>query len=107
MKPRRCSKRWLDGDCPSGVLAIIDHGNIENESERYDVFYTQVSEIKYGVRAEYWMQYYCVAPNGGGYHGEMEARQVVAYRYGMKHRYARWSDLPEAVKSAVRRDLAG
>jgi hypothetical protein len=33
--PRRASRRWLDADCPPGVLAIFDH---PNEFERYTVF---------------------------------------------------------------------
>ena len=104
-KPRRCSKRWLDGDCPSEVLAIIDHGN--NALERFDVIYSDVEEIKYdnSSRVERWMTMLCLTASGAWYHNEMQAHQISAYRYRMKHRYARWSDLPDAVRAAVRRDL--
>ena len=36
-RPRRASKRWLDADCPDGVLAIFD---IPNICDQYTVFYT-------------------------------------------------------------------
>ena len=102
--PRRCGKRWLDGDCPSEILAIIDHGT--GELERFDVIYTDVQEVTYGSSlVERWLTYYCVSEQGGGYHGEMKTHEVAAYRYRMKHRYTKWSTLPEAVKAAVRRDL--
>jgi hypothetical protein len=105
-KPRRCSKRWLDGDCPAGVLAIIDHG--DKELGRFDVIYTDVQEVRYpdSPRVEQWMMLLSVGANGGLWcHPEMQAHEVAAYRYRMKHRYTRWSDLPETVKAAVRRDL--
>ena len=103
--PRRCSKRWLDGDCPSGVLAIIDAGPNDPAPERYDVIYTEVTEVKYGSRVEKWMGGYGLSEKGLGSHFEMEAHQVADYRYRMKNRYTKWSTLPEAVKAAVRRDL--
>lgn len=103
--PRRCSKRWLDGDCPAEVLAIIDTG--PKTVDRFDVIYTDVEEVKYGDsrRAERWMMLFCVTESGGGYHNEMQAHEVAAYRYRMKNRYTKWSTLPDAVKAAVRRDL--
>ncbi|MCA2331855.1 hypothetical protein JF714_15540 [Mycobacterium avium] len=105
-KPRRCSKRWLDGDCPAEVLAIIDHG--EAETDRYDVIYSDVQRVKYddSRRAELWLGGLSSTERGAVYHFELQAHEVSAYRYRFKHRYARWSDLPEAVKAAVRRDLA-
>ena len=100
-KPRRCSKRWLDGDCPDEVLAIIDTGD-QMYSERYDVFYvTPIANVD-GVT---WLGYYSIAERGGGYHGEMPAHEVAAYRYRMKHNYVKWSTLPDAVKQSVRNDL--
>lgn len=103
--PRRCSSRWLDGDCPDGVLAIIDHGE-KMPSERFDVFYCDVETHWQGAPAGGWLTYFCIGENGAGYHGEMATYEVAAYRYRMKHRYARWSTLPGAVKRAVRADLA-
>lgn len=104
-KPRRCSKRWLDGDCPNEVLAIIDLG--ESELERYDVIYTDVLKVKYedSARTEQWLGGLSLSERGSSYHFELEAHQVAAYRYRMKHRYTKWSELPEAVKAAVRHDL--
>lgn len=100
--PRRCGKRWLDGDCPDGVLAIIDSGTRVSPWERFDVIY---SEVHAGPR-EKWMAFLCCGVTGYGYHGEMKVDQVAAYRYRVKHRYAKWSTLPDAVKAAVRNDLA-
>lgn len=104
MTPRRCSKRWLDSDCPREVLAIIDLGPKETAPERYDIIYTEL--IGNGAREE-WLGGYSLSESGAGSHFELQAHQMAAYRYRMKHRYAKWSDLPEAVKDAVRRDLAG
>jgi hypothetical protein len=107
-KPRRCSKRWLDSDCPCEVLCIIDYA-LKNDPapERYDVFYAAVSEVKYpdSSRVEQWMEFYSLSESGTGYHGEMQAHQVAAYRYRKAYRYVTWSSLPEAVKAAVRRDI--
>jgi hypothetical protein len=105
--PRRCSKRWLDGDCPREVLAIIDHG--PKSSDRYDVIFTDVQQVAYegSSRIEKWLQGVSITESGAFCdHFELRAHEVAAYRYRMKHRYARWSDLPEAVKSAVRSDIA-
>lgn len=105
-KPRRCSKRWLDGDCPPEVLAIIEHP--KEPHERYDVFYTETTQDGYEV----WVSFFCLSEigsgyheRGSGYHGELKAHELAAYRYRNKHRYAKWSDLPESVKRAVRKDL--
>ena len=105
--PRRCGKRWLDDDCPPGVLAIIDAGPNDPAPERYDVIYTKVTEVKYedSSYVEKWMGGYSLSESGVGSHFEMQAHQVADYRYRMKHRYTKWSTLPEAVKAAVRRDL--
>ncbi|MBB3752561.1 hypothetical protein FHT44_005073 [Mycolicibacterium sp. BK634] len=100
--PRRCSKRWLDGDCPREVLAIIDVGPNDPAPERYDVIYTDVQRYEnYGE----WMGGYSLTPEGNGSHFELQPHQVAAYRYRMRHKYTRWSDLPEAVRNAVRRDI--
>lgn len=99
--PRRCSKRWLDGDCPREVLAIIDHGDKE-PLERFDVIYADVMEDG----RDQWLTYFSLTEHGAGYHGELKAHEVAAYRYRMKHRYAAWSSLPDAVKNAVRADIA-
>lgn len=99
--PRRCSKRWLDADCPTEVLFIMDHG--PKESDRFDVFYAEPS-----AGTDYrdmWLTFLCSTEHGAAYHGEMEAYKVAQYRYRKKHRYATWSSLPDAVKNAVRADL--
>jgi len=83
--PRRCGARWLDGDCPREVLAIIDHGT--NELERFDVIYAEVLENG----RDQWLTYFSLNEHGAGYHGELKAHQVAAYRYRFKHRYTTWS----------------
>ena len=106
-RPRKCSKRWLDGDCPQGVLAILD--NKGQSADRYTVIYAEpVAGTTY---ANMWLGYRAMSenpshPQGVGMYGEMCAHEVVAYRYRCKHQYAKWSSLPEAVKQRVRADLA-
>lgn len=105
--PRRCSKRWLDGDCPAEVLAIIHH-NAEHGSG-YDVIYTEVQTVRYegSSRVKKWMNGIAISESGiAEDHWELQAYEAAAYRYRFKHRYARWSDLPAAVKNTVRNDIA-
>lgn len=101
--PRRCGSRWLDGDCPAGVLAIIDLGPKETSPERYDVLYTEV--ISGDQLGNAWLGGVSITEGGSMYHFEMEAYKMADYRYRIKHRYTKWSTLPDAVKAAVRRDL--
>lgn len=101
-RPRRCSKRWLDGDCPREVLAIMDH---PKESDRYTIFYwfNLPLDVAEGRHTE--IEFISIDECGRYYHDSMEAYKVASYRYREKHHYAKWSDLPEAVKAVVRRDL--
>jgi hypothetical protein len=99
IKPRRCGKRWLDGDCPAEVLAIIDDPRY---SDRYTVLLTTpTGENEQGT----WLSLIALTENGAYYHDELPAHQVAAYRYRQKHRYTRWSDLPVAVRDVVRREV--
>jgi len=98
-KPRRCSKRWLDADCPKEILAIMDH---PNESERYTVIYNDPQAYEH----ETWLTYLALNDNAMYYHGDMRAHEVADYRYRQKHHYTTWSSLPDAVKQAVRADIA-
>lgn len=106
-KPRRASTRWLDQDCPRGVLAIFDN---PKTFDRYTVFYCAPV---YGTRyADMWLGYRGMSenpfhPQGFGIYGEMQAHDVALYRYRNSHRACKWSDLPERVKQCVRQDLAG
>lgn len=102
-KPRRQSKRWLDADCPKGVLAIYDHPKF---ADRYTVFYAEPL-VTHG---ETWIQYRAMSenpfhPQGVGLYCEMKAYQAAAYRYTARHKACKWSSLPEAVKRCVRQDL--
>lgn len=98
--PRRCSKRWLDGDCPAGVLAILDDPDC---IDRYTILFTEVSEYD----GELWMHYLGTSPsmNYSGY-GEMRAHHVAAYRDLCKGQYIRWTDLPENIREHVRNFLS-
>jgi hypothetical protein len=103
-KPRRCSSRWLDGDCPKGVLAIMDH---PNTIDRYTVIYSEVHDSHRGPYLTYVaMNTAPFHPQGFGQHGEMSTHEAASYRYANKHRYARWSDLPPDCKRLVLQDLA-
>lgn len=106
-RPRRQSARWLDGDCPRGVLAILD--NKGQTFDRYTVFYAQpicgttLRDMVIGYRG---MSEDPFAPQGFGIFDELQAYEVAQYRYRNKHHYARWSDLPAQVKKSVRQDVA-
>lgn len=102
-KPRRQSKRWLDADCPKGVLAIYDHKNF---ADRYTVFYA----APLVTQGQTWIQYAAMSenpfhPQGVGIHGEMLAHQARAYRYAARHKACKWSSLPAAVKRCVVQNL--
>lgn len=103
-KPRTQSKKFLDADCPSGVLAIYDNGG--SSFDRYTVFYKPVEPINYhdgwiGYRG---MSEHPYAPNGFGIYSEMKAHEVAAYRNRIYRESAKWSSLPEDVKRSVRQD---
>lgn len=104
-RPRTQSKKFLDGDCPSGVLAIYDNGG--KTLDRYTIYYKpEAAEFRH-----MWIDYFAASETptsagGFGIHGQDPAHQVAAYRSRVYRESAKWSDLPEAVKDCVRRDLA-
>ena len=105
-KPRRCSKRWLDDDCPQEILAIIKHPHTDSYGGGYDIVYSDVQTFQY-ARIEQWLNGFSVRVSGISIeHFELRAHEVAAYRYRQKHRYTTWSSLPDAVKKAVRDDIA-
>jgi hypothetical protein len=102
--PRRQSKRWLDADCPQGVLAILDAGKLQ--FDRWTVIYRK--PIVCGSYSDTWLGFRGMSdnpfhPQGVGLYGEMQAYQAAALRY--RQRSAKWSTLPDAVKKCVRQDL--
>jgi hypothetical protein len=102
-KPRRQSKRWLDADCPKGVLAIYDHPKF---ADSYTVFYAEPLV----AQGDTWISYRSMSenpfsPQGVGLYCEMKAYQVAAYRYSSRHKAAKWSSLPDKVKRCVLQDL--
>jgi len=103
-RPRRASKRWLDADCPDGVLAIFD---IPNTCDRYTVFYREIygGEGRNGYMRGRGMSAYPFL-QGIGISFELRPYQVADYRYHNSHHACKWSDLPEDVKYCVRQDLS-
>lgn len=104
--PRRCSARWLDGDCPDGVLCIMDNPQF---ADRYTVIYSRLHVVP-GLPFSYYDSYLfgrgmSEDPRGIGMAFEMKPHEVAAYRYRNKHRYCKWTDLPEKVQACVRADL--
>lgn len=102
--PRRQNARWLDSDCPRGVLAIYDDSRT---FDRFTVFYA--TPIVAGDYAKTVIGYRGMsespcAPNGFGMYGEMSAYEAANYRYANRNRACKWSDLPLAVQELVRRD---
>lgn len=108
--PRRQTKRWLDGDCPSRVLAIYD--NKGQSFDRYTVFYVPSKEEREeNPNRGMWIGYRAMSenpfsPSGFGIYDQMEAYKVADYRYRVKHQACKWSDLPKDVQKAVRQDCA-
>lgn len=96
--PRRCGKRWLDADCPREILAITNHPQFDDQ---YTIYYAEPMRDGRDV----WINFLACSEDGRVYHGEQRAHEVAAYRYRFKHRYTKWSTLPDAVKNAVRRDI--
>lgn len=103
-RPRTQSKKFLDGDCPDGVLAIYDNGG--ETWDRYTVFYKPQAGADYAYG---WIGYRGMSedpysPGGFGIYSEMRAHEVAAYRNRSYRHSAKWSDLPEQVKKSVRQD---
>lgn len=105
-RPRTQSKKFLDGDCPAGVLAIYDNG--DKTWDRYTVFYKPLEPQDYahGIIGYRGMSQDPYAPNGFGLYSEMKPYEVAAYRNRVYHESAKWSDLPEQVKKSVRHDCS-
>jgi hypothetical protein len=104
--PRRQSKRWLDADCPRGVLAIYDNGG--ETADRYTVFYADpVRSGSYAttIIGHRGMSEQPSHPQGVGMFGEMSAYDTAAYRYAASKQACKWSEMPPAVQACVRRDL--
>lgn len=104
-KPRRASARYLDADCPAGVLCIMD--NKGRTADRYTVIYagTYVDGAGRVWLTGRGMSSDPFHPQGVGMSFDMQAHEVAAYRYAQKHTYAKWSGLPDAVKLCVKADL--
>jgi hypothetical protein len=105
-KPRTQSKKFLDTDCPSGVLAIYDNGG--KTLDRYTVFYkpTEPVDYAYGYIGYRGMSESPASAQGFGIYDEMKAHEVAAYRNSIYRESAKWSSLPEAVKECVRADCS-
>lgn len=100
--PKQQNKRWLDGDCPREILAIYrDH---REPCEPYTVFYAELQGTGDGLRDS--LVYIGLSEYGSYAHGDMPAHQVAEYRYRNANRACKWTDLPEAVRKAVKRDIA-
>lgn len=104
--PRRQSKRWLDGGCPAGVLAILDSG--AKCADRYTVIYKDpvcgktYADMILGFRGMSAAPFH---PQGVGMYGELKAYEAAGLRY--RSRSCKWSDLPADVQKCVRQDLSG
>jgi len=103
-RPRRQSSRWLDGDCPAGVLALYDDKRF---GDRYTVLYAEVLDSSRGPYL--WgrgMSERPSDPQGIGVSFDIPAHRAREYRYAARNRATRWSDLPATVKDCIRADLA-
>ena len=108
-RPRTQSKKFLDGDCPSGVLAIYDNGG--KTLDRYTIYYKPDMATAIDPQGTLWIDYFAASESptssqGFGIHGQDPSHQVAAYRSRIYRESAKWSELPEAVKVCVRDDLA-
>ena len=105
--PRRASKRWLDGDCPDGVLAIFYNKNF---SDCYIVIYKEIYGGEGYIGGYMWgrgMSSNPFHPQGVGMSFELRPYEVAKYRYVNRHRAHKWSELPKDVQECVIRDLKG
>jgi len=104
--PRTQPKKFRDGDCPNGVLAIYDNGG--KTWDRYTVFYKPVEPLAdlRGFIGYRGMSEDPYAPNGFGIYAEMTAWEVAAYRRRVYRDSAKWSSLPAQVQKSVRQDCA-
>jgi hypothetical protein len=98
-KPRRASKRWLDGDCPPEVLALYDNGG--KSADRYSVLYT-VTHID--ARGVTWlfgrgMNSCPNHPQGIGMSFERPAHELAAWRH--REKKTKWTALPKEVRAAI------
>jgi hypothetical protein len=92
--------QWLDGDCPDGVLCIMDHPEF---GDRYTVIYREdVGDGKLWGRG---MSPNPCHPHGIGMSFEVSAQEVAAYCRDNRRYRTKWSSLPEAVRELVKRDL--
>lgn len=100
--PRRQNKRWLDGDVPREILAI--YRDKREPCEPYTIFYAELQRPEDAYRSS--LVYIGLTEDGRYSHGEMPAYQVAEYRVRNAHRACKWTDLPKAVRNAVRKDIA-
>lgn len=101
-KPRRMSKRWLDGDCPKQVLGLYDNGG--KSADRYTVLYVGLSvdakgTVWMGGRA---MNAHPMHPQGIGLYFECPVHELTAWR--LREKKVRWTALPDDVKKCIRLD---
>lgn len=106
MSPRRCSSRWLDGDCPPEVLALFDNGGAT--WDRYTVIYNDPDPDERGTL---WMTYRTMSehpssPDGFGVSNTMTEHEAADLRAREHHHYTRWTGLPAPVRDLIARDCA-
>jgi hypothetical protein len=105
--PRRASNRWLDGDCPAGVLAIFDNGGPEKRNGSLDRYTILYADADTDHRGDAWIDVLFSSVTGSfSGHEQMRAHEAAEYRRRVHRQSCRWTDLPDAVKATVRRDLA-
>lgn len=104
--PRTQSKKFLDGDCPAGVLAIYDNGGAT--FDRYTVFYKPLERQDYahGYIGYRGMSESPASPQGFGIYDGMKPYEAAAYRRSVYRHSAKWTDLPEEVQRVVRYDCS-
>jgi hypothetical protein len=105
-QPRTQSEKFLDGDCPKGVLAIYDNGG--KTFDRYTVFYKPTEPLKdiYAPIGYRGMSEHPSDPQGFGQYGEMAAWEAREYRSSIYRDSCKWTDLPEDVQRCVRNDCS-
>ena len=104
--PRRMPKRFRDGDCPDGVLDIIDEGP-NSFADRYTVVYTEVIAPHDPFNRSIGYRGMCANPMhplGVGMYGELKVHEMVAYRARKARKRIKWSDLPKDVRYVAKRD---
>jgi len=105
-KPRKCSKRYLDADCPKEILCLFrgvtkTSFSDGKETEDLTIIYDEVQQTEHPSQYYLFMD---VFDSGDVLqeHTDLTLGAVQTFRYRFKHRYCSWSSLDPHTQKAVK-----